>query len=418
MPASRPVSSRMSTCVGGAPQSILVPAPRRRPPPGRARRPAAAPRRRRAAPPGTATQRPATARPPRRPARPAGRTVGPQIAANRRRDVERARTGAEDRTQAAAAIGGIVHVFERSWSDGYSGMPPLACRRTRRRRPAGNVAAVTTETPAPAAKRVPTERTYHGDTVTDEYAWLADKDDPETIAYLRRRTPGPRRGRRTWPGCATRCSRRSAAAPRRPTCRCRPARAGTGITPAPSRASSTASSAAGPSATARPTRRSAPTAPRWTARRCCSTATLLAEGHDFFSLGHVRRQPGRPLAGLLHRLLRRRALHPAGEGPAHRRGAAPTRCPDTFYGTAWSADASALFYITVDDGLAANRVWRHTVGSAGRRRRGRLRGGRRAVLGRRRADPLREVHPHRRRTARSPARCGSSRPATRPASRP
>ncbi|MCA2183456.1 S9 family peptidase [Nonomuraea cavernae] len=36
----------------------------------------------------------------------------------------------------------------------------------------------------PLAKTVPTERTHHGDTVVDEYAWLADKDDPDTIAYL------------------------------------------------------------------------------------------------------------------------------------------------------------------------------------------------------------------------------------------
>src|ERR1700748_679339 len=36
----------------------------------------------------------------------------------------------------------------------------------------------------PPAKRVSRERTYHGDTVIDEYAWLADKDDPDTIAYL------------------------------------------------------------------------------------------------------------------------------------------------------------------------------------------------------------------------------------------
>ncbi|GLW13240.1 protease [Microtetraspora sp. NBRC 13810] len=34
------------------------------------------------------------------------------------------------------------------------------------------------------AKKVPTERTHHGDTVTDEYAWLTAKDDPDTVAYL------------------------------------------------------------------------------------------------------------------------------------------------------------------------------------------------------------------------------------------
>jgi oligopeptidase B len=31
---------------------------------------------------------------------------------------------------------------------------------------------------------VPTERTHHHDTVTDEFAWLADKDNPDTVAYL------------------------------------------------------------------------------------------------------------------------------------------------------------------------------------------------------------------------------------------
>ena len=36
----------------------------------------------------------------------------------------------------------------------------------------------------PAAKRAPTKRTHHGDTFVDEFAWLAVKDDPETIAFL------------------------------------------------------------------------------------------------------------------------------------------------------------------------------------------------------------------------------------------
>ena len=42
---------------------------------------------------------------------------------------------------------------------------------------------MTSEQP-PVAKRVPTERVHHGDTVLDEYAWLANRDDPDTIAYL------------------------------------------------------------------------------------------------------------------------------------------------------------------------------------------------------------------------------------------
>ncbi|MBG0826509.1 S9 family peptidase [Planomonospora sp. ID67723] len=34
------------------------------------------------------------------------------------------------------------------------------------------------------AKKVPSERVHHGDTVVDDYAWLTVKDDPETIAHL------------------------------------------------------------------------------------------------------------------------------------------------------------------------------------------------------------------------------------------
>ena len=36
----------------------------------------------------------------------------------------------------------------------------------------------------PVAKQVPTERTVHGHVLVDEYAWLRDRDDPDTMAYL------------------------------------------------------------------------------------------------------------------------------------------------------------------------------------------------------------------------------------------
>ena len=36
----------------------------------------------------------------------------------------------------------------------------------------------------PAARRIPRDRTFHGDTFADEYAWLEEKDNPETIAFL------------------------------------------------------------------------------------------------------------------------------------------------------------------------------------------------------------------------------------------
>ena len=36
----------------------------------------------------------------------------------------------------------------------------------------------------PVARRVPHERTHHGDTVVDEYEWLRDAESPETLTYL------------------------------------------------------------------------------------------------------------------------------------------------------------------------------------------------------------------------------------------
>jgi len=38
-------------------------------------------------------------------------------------------------------------------------------------------------TPPITAKK-PTERSHHGDVVTDDYEWLRDKDDPAVIAHL------------------------------------------------------------------------------------------------------------------------------------------------------------------------------------------------------------------------------------------
>jgi oligopeptidase B len=41
-----------------------------------------------------------------------------------------------------------------------------------------------TQVTAPVAKRVRVERTIHGETMGDDYAWLRDRDDPDTIRYL------------------------------------------------------------------------------------------------------------------------------------------------------------------------------------------------------------------------------------------
>lgn len=225
------------------------------------------------------------------------------------------------------------------------------------------MAAVTTETAPPAAKRVPSERTHHGDTVVDEFSWLAVKDDPETIAYLtaeneytdartthlaglradlfeetRRRTQETDLSVPTRKGGHWYYTRTVEGQQYGVQCR-RAVRDGETDPPV-----------------------SADGAPL-DGEEVLLDGNLLAEGHDFFSLGAFDVSPdGRWLAystdfsGDERFTLRVKDLT-TGE-------LLPDEVPDTFYGTAWSSDASALFYVTVDDAWRPNRVWRHLIGSA------------------------------------------------------
>src|SRR5579863_764953 len=43
----------------------------------------------------------------------------------------------------------------------------------------------TPSTQPPIASRIPAKRLHHGDTVMDDYAWLAEKTNPDVLAYLR-----------------------------------------------------------------------------------------------------------------------------------------------------------------------------------------------------------------------------------------
>lgn len=48
-----------------------------------------------------------------------------------------------------------------------------------------DLAAATTSSTPPIARKVPTERTHHGDTFIDDYEWLREKDNPDVLAHLR-----------------------------------------------------------------------------------------------------------------------------------------------------------------------------------------------------------------------------------------
>jgi oligopeptidase B len=214
----------------------------------------------------------------------------------------------------------------------------------------------------PAAKRVPSVRTFHGDSVTDEYAWLAAKDDPDTIAFLRGQnaytealTAGQEELREAIFGeIKARTKETDLSVPSRKGrwwyygrtvegqqyglyCRreVRPEDAGP---PLP------------PDGGALP------------GEEVLLDANALAGDSRFFALGAFRVSPDGALlaystdySGDERFTLRIKDL---ADGTAR-----PDEIPGTFYGCAWSLDGTALFYVTVDEAWRPWRVWRHTVGT-------------------------------------------------------
>jgi oligopeptidase B len=214
----------------------------------------------------------------------------------------------------------------------------------------------------PRARRIPSERTHHGDTVVDEYAWLADRDDPETIAYLEAEnaytaamTAGQAglreaifaevkgRTKETDLSVPTRKGgwwyyTRTVEGQQYPVyCRC-------AVRPGETGPPSTADGTPLPG------------------EEILLDANELAGDSPFFSLGAYDVSPdGRLLAYSTdfagnERFTLRIKDTETGQTAAD-------EIPDTFYGCAWSKDASALFYVTVDAAWRPYRVWRHLVGT-------------------------------------------------------
>jgi oligopeptidase B len=215
----------------------------------------------------------------------------------------------------------------------------------------------------PDAKRVPSHRVHHGEEFVDEYAWLAAKDDPDTIAFLEAEnaytgvlTSGQEGLQEAVFGeIKARTKETDLSVPVREGgwwyysrsiegkqymvhCRraVRPDDAGPPLT-----------EDGGP----------------------LDGEIVLLDGNEaagdsqFFRLGAFDVSPdGRLLAystdlsGSERYTMRFKDLQTAE--------LAPDEIPDTFDGGAWSADASAFFYITVDDAWRPYRVWRHTIGTA------------------------------------------------------
>ena len=216
----------------------------------------------------------------------------------------------------------------------------------------------------PVAKKVPLERTHHGDTFIDNYEWLRAKEDPEVIAYLEaenayteQQTAGLESLRRKiFDEIKSRTQETDLSVPTRMgqwwyysrtvegksyglQCRC-PVDSPDDWTP--------------------PTLSSDVDVP---GEQVLLDANVEAEGHDFFSLGAFSISlDGTLLAystdteGDERYTLRFKNLE-TGELLADTiENVAP--------GATWTADATHVFYLTVDESWRPDTVWRHTLGKA------------------------------------------------------
>ena len=214
----------------------------------------------------------------------------------------------------------------------------------------------------PEAKKIPSPRTFHGDTVVDEYAWLADKDDPDTIDYLRAENQytdaltahlAPLRDQ-IFEEIKARTQESDLSVPVRKGgwwhysrtvegkqyavfCR-RAVRPGEVIPPVP--------------ADGKPL----------DGEEELLDGNELAVGHEFFSLGAFRTSPDQrwlaystDFAGNERFTLRIKDLATGAT--------LPDEIPDTYAGCAWSLDGSTVFYTTVDEAWRPYRVWRHRIGT-------------------------------------------------------
>jgi oligopeptidase B len=214
----------------------------------------------------------------------------------------------------------------------------------------------------PVAKTVPTPRVHHGDTFVDEYAWLVDAKDPETIAYLEAENAYTEAmtahladlRERIFTEIKTRTQETDLSVPSRKgnwwyyartvegqqyAIHCRvPYVAGEDTPPATEHGEPLPS------------------------EQVLLDQNTLAGASEYFSLGTFAVSPdGRRLAyatdyvGDERFLLRVKDLD-TGQALAD-------EIPNTFYGAAWSLDGSTLFYLTVDAAWRPYQVWRHVVGT-------------------------------------------------------
>jgi oligopeptidase B len=221
-----------------------------------------------------------------------------------------------------------------------------------------------TPTP-PVAKKVPHERTHHGDTVVDPYEWLRDKDDPETIAHLEAENSYTQA--RTQHLAALREQVFSEIKGRtQETDLSVPSRIGDwwyySRTVEGQQYALHCRTAAEPGDWSPPRLEAGVDVP---GEQVLLDGNALAEGHDYFSLGSFSvSTDGHLLAystdfsGDERYTLRVLDLRTGR--------LLPDVVENTMGGVTWDLKASTLFYTTVDEAWRPHKVWRHVLGTDAR----------------------------------------------------
>ncbi len=211
------------------------------------------------------------------------------------------------------------------------------------------------------AKKVPSERVHHGDTVVDDYAWLTVKDDPETIAYLEAENAYTEQAtahleplqETIFQEIKSRTLETDLSVPTRKNgwwyysrteegkqygIQCRVAADGE----------------------APPELKAGEPLP---GEQVLLDGNELAGDSDFFSLGTSAISPDGTLLAYSVNFTgdERFTLKVKDLTTGETLG---DEIPGIFYGGAWSADGSAFFYTTVDDAWRPNQVHRHTIGTS------------------------------------------------------
>lgn len=214
----------------------------------------------------------------------------------------------------------------------------------------------------PAARRVPVRRTHHGDIVVDEYAWLEDKENPDTIAFLTAQnayteavTAGQAELREAIFGeIKARTKETDLSVPSRKGGYWYYTRTVEGQQyPVYCRR------ATGPAGERPPMADDGAPLP---GEEILLDGNELAGGQPYFAIGAYQVSPdgtrlaySTDYAGDERFTLRIRNLVTGRTEP--------DEIPGTYYGPAWSADGTVLFYVTVDDAWRPYRIWRHRLGT-------------------------------------------------------